>query len=81
MECNGSLSDEVLANGVMIPHKETHKGQLRHVNREDQSLLPHRIEPWKSQKRGHGPGEGGCGGGAKEEMEARGVGHKERCEK
>lgn len=78
MERNGPLSDEVLADGVMIPHKETHKGQLRHVNREDQSLLPHWIEPWKSQKWGQVKVDVEVG---KEEMEARGVRHEERCEK
>lgn len=47
VEGNGALADEVLANGVMIPHKETHKGQLRHVDCKHQSLLPHWVEPFR----------------------------------
>lgn len=45
VEGDGALADEVLADGVMIPHEETHQGQLWHVDREHQSLLPHRVEP------------------------------------
>ncbi len=45
VEGDGALADEVLADGVMIPHEEAHQGQLRHVNCEHQSLLPHRVEP------------------------------------
>lgn len=45
VEGDGALADEVLADGVMIPHEETHQGQLRHVDCEHQSLLPHWVEP------------------------------------
>lgn len=57
---DGALADEVLPDGVMIPYKETHQGQLRHVNREHQSLLPHRVEPYVTAQR-NVVGRGGGG--------------------
>lgn len=67
VEGDGALADEVLADGVMIPHKETHQGQLRHVDRKHQSLLPHRVEPYgtvpEREVVGKGGGEGGGNGG------------------
>ena len=52
VEGDCALADEVLADGVMIPHKETHQGQLWHVDCEHQSLLPHRVEPYRTVPRG-----------------------------
>lgn len=42
---NSPLANEVLANGVMIPHKETHQCDFWHVHSENQGLLPHGVEP------------------------------------
>lgn len=49
---NGALADEVLTNRVMVPHEETHQGQLWHLDCEHQSLLPHRVEPYRTVQRG-----------------------------
>ncbi len=58
VEGDGALADEVLADGVMIPHEETHQGQLGHVDRKHQRLLPHRVEPCETVPRGwRGRGE------------------------
>lgn len=49
VEGDGALADEVLADGVMIPDEEAHQGQLGHVHREHQSLLPHGVEACDSE--------------------------------
>lgn len=54
VEGDGPLPDEVLADGVVVPHEEADQGELRHVDREHQSLLPHGVEPWEP-----GRGRGG----------------------
>lgn len=56
VEGDCALADEVLADGVVIPYEETHQGQLRHVDREHQSLLPHRVKPYRTIPRGRRKG-------------------------
>lgn len=44
VEGDGTLANEILSNGVVVPHEETYEGQLWHVDGKDQSFFPHRVE-------------------------------------
>lgn len=58
VEGNGTLADEVLSDGVVVPHQEADQGQLGHVEGEDQRLLPHGVKPWEERGGGKRGREG-----------------------
>lgn len=43
-ESYSPLSNEISPDRIMVPHLETHQGDLWHLNIEDEGLLPHWVE-------------------------------------
>lgn len=43
-ESYSPLSNELSSDSVVIPHLESHQGDLGHLEVEDEGLLPHRVE-------------------------------------
>lgn len=43
-ESYSPLSNEISPDGIMVPHLETHQGDVWHQNVEDQCFLPHWIK-------------------------------------
>lgn len=49
-EGHSSLPHKVSPDGVVVPDKEPHQGNLGHVDGEGEGLLPDRIEPCRANR-------------------------------